>query len=77
MSCSAPSTRKGDHILAARFLEPLRARRRFPGCTWISPPARAHGGLAHIGTEITGFGVRYTLDLLRRGLAAARRRDAR
>jgi leucyl aminopeptidase len=26
-----------------------------------------HGGLAHIGTEITGFGVRYTLDLVRRG----------
>jgi leucyl aminopeptidase len=26
-----------------------------------------HGGLAHIPTEITGFGVRYTLDLLRRG----------
>jgi hypothetical protein len=26
-----------------------------------------HGGLGHIATEITGFGVRYTLDLLRRG----------
>ena len=30
-----------------------------------------HGGLAHIATEITGFGVRYTLDLLRRGWPAA------
>jgi len=29
-----------------------------------------HGGLGHIGTEITGFGVRYTLDLLRRGWPA-------
>jgi hypothetical protein len=28
------------------------------------------GGLAHIGTEITGFGVRYTLDLLQRGWPA-------
>jgi len=26
-----------------------------------------HGGLGHIATEITGFGVRYTLELLRRG----------
>jgi hypothetical protein len=25
------------------------------------------GGLAHIGTDVTGFGVRYTLDLVRRG----------
>ena len=28
------------------------------------------GGLAHVTTEITGFGVRYTLDLLRRGWPA-------
>jgi hypothetical protein len=36
-----------------------------------------HGGLAHIATEITGFGVRYTLELLRGGwpaLPKARRR---
>ena len=25
------------------------------------------GGLAHINTDITGFGVRYTLELLRGG----------
>ena len=25
------------------------------------------GGLAHINTDITGFGVRYTLELLRSG----------
>ena len=30
-----------------------------------------HGGLAHIATDITGFGVRYTLDLLRRGWPSA------
>jgi leucyl aminopeptidase len=30
-----------------------------------------HGGLGHIATEITGFGVRYTLDLLRSGWPAA------
>jgi leucyl aminopeptidase len=30
-----------------------------------------HGGLAHIATEITGFGVRYTLELLRRGWPGA------
>ena len=32
---------KGDHILAARFLQALRARRRSPGCTWTSLPRRA------------------------------------
>jgi leucyl aminopeptidase len=25
------------------------------------------GGLAHVGSEITGFGVRYTLELINRG----------
>jgi leucyl aminopeptidase len=57
---------KGDHILAARFLN------RFvpPEIAWLHLDLSAgsrHGGLAHIPTEITGFGVRYTLDLLRRG----------
>jgi leucyl aminopeptidase len=33
------------------------------------------GGLAHIGTDITGFGVRYTLDLIRRGWPAPPRRS--
>ena len=64
MQC--PPTRKGDHILAARFLN------RFVPKTiaWLHLDLAAgsrHGGLAHIPTEITGFGVRYTLDLLRRG----------
>jgi leucyl aminopeptidase len=57
---------KGDHILAARFLS------RFvpDNIAWLHLDLAAgtrHGGLAHIATEITGFGVRYTLDLLRRG----------
>jgi leucyl aminopeptidase len=57
---------KGDHILAARFLN------RFVPSTipWLHLDLAAgtrHGGLAHIGTEITGFGVRYTVELLRRG----------
>ena len=64
--CSAPLDSKGDHILAARFLS------RFVPKTipWLHLDLAAgtrHGGLAHIATEITGFGVRYTLDLLRRG----------
>jgi leucyl aminopeptidase len=57
---------KGDHILAARFLN-----RFVPGnIAWLHLDLAAgarSGGLAHIATEITGFGVRYTLDLLRRG----------
>jgi leucyl aminopeptidase len=62
---------KGDHILAARFLN------RFVPETiaWLHLDLSAgsrSGGLAHIGTEITGFGVRYTLDLLRRGWPATR-----
>jgi leucyl aminopeptidase len=63
---------KGDHILAARFLN------RFvpPSIPWLHVDLAAGsraGGLAHIGTDITGFGVRYTLDLLRRGWPAAGR----
>jgi leucyl aminopeptidase len=57
---------KGDHILAARFLN-----RFVPAAIpWLHVDLAAGmrtGGLAHIGTDITGFGVRYTLDLVRRG----------
>src|SRR3984957_10289073 len=64
LQCSADA--KGDHILAARFLS-----RFVPNSVaWLHLDLSAgtrHGGLAHITTEITGFGVRYTLDLLRRG----------
>ena len=62
LQCSIDS--KGDHIIAARFLS------RFVPKTipWLHLDLSAgtrHGGLAHIATEITGFGVRYTLELLR------------
>jgi leucyl aminopeptidase len=70
LQCSADA--KGDHILASRFLS-----RFVPNdIAWLHLDLAAgtrHGGLAHITTEITGFGVRYTLDLLRRGWPAAAR----
>ncbi len=61
-----PVEGRGDHILAARFLN------RFvpPEIPWLHLDLAAgtrHGGLAHIATDITGFGVRYTLELLRQG----------
>ena len=54
---------KGDHILAARFLS------RFvpPGVPWVHvdlSSATRSGGLAHIPTDVTGFGVRLALELL-------------
>ena len=64
---------KGDHILAARFLN-----RFVPAAIpWLHLDLAAgtrHGGLAHIGTEVTGFGVRYSVELLLRGWPAAARR---
>jgi leucyl aminopeptidase len=56
---------QGDHILAARFLS------RFvpESLPWIHLDLSAgqhKGGLAHIPTEITGFGVRFTLAVLGR-----------
>jgi leucyl aminopeptidase/proline iminopeptidase len=61
VQCSPDS--KGDHILAARFLS------RFvdPAVPWvhIDLAASEHkGGLAHIPTEFTGFGVRFAVHLL-------------
>jgi leucyl aminopeptidase len=54
---------EADHILAARFL------RRFvaDGIDWIHidlAASRHKGGLAHVPTDTTGFGVRYALSLL-------------
>jgi len=57
---------KGDHILAARFLNRFVPQ----DIAWLHVDLSAgsrHGGLAHITTDITGFGVRFTLELLRRG----------
>ncbi len=53
---------EADHILAARFLQ------RFTGdIPWIHVDLAAgehKGGLAHIPTDITGFGIRFTTRLL-------------
>jgi leucyl aminopeptidase len=70
---------KGDHILAARFLSRF-VPKEIPWLHLDLAAGSRHGGLAHITTEITGFGVRYTLDLVRRGwppARAARRTAAR
>lgn len=53
---------QGDHILAARFLS------RFVGkdIPWVHLdmcPADREGGLAHVGSFFTGFGVRFALEL--------------
>jgi leucyl aminopeptidase len=52
-----------DHILAARFL-----KRFVPdGVAWAHvdlAPCERKGGLGHVTTDITGFGVRYSLNLL-------------
>jgi leucyl aminopeptidase len=54
---------KGDHILATRFL----ARFVPPGIPWahidLSSATRS-GGLAHVPSDVTGFGVRLALELL-------------
>jgi len=53
---------EADHILAARFLSRFIDNR-----PWIHIDLAAgnhKGGLAHIPTDITGFGVRFTLNLL-------------
>ncbi len=54
---------KGDHILAARFLS------RFvpEDIPWVHvdlSSATRTGGLGHINTEVTGFGVRWALELI-------------
>jgi leucyl aminopeptidase len=57
---------KGDHILATRFL----ARFVPADIPWahvdLSSATRS-GGLAHVSTDVTGFGVRFALELLLRG----------
>jgi leucyl aminopeptidase len=61
MQCTLDS--KGDHILAARFL----GRFVDPAVPWVHvdlAPSERKGGLAHVPTEFTGFGVRYAVHLL-------------
>jgi len=61
MQCTLDS--KGDHILAARFLQ-----RFVPAETpWIHIDLAASnrpGGLAYVPSDVTGFGVRYATHLL-------------
>jgi leucyl aminopeptidase len=59
--CSAES--QGDHILAARFLKRF-VPDEIPWLHVDMSAAQHKGGLAHVPTEITGFGVRLTLELL-------------
>ena len=59
--CSAKPL--GDHILAASFMAEFIEH----DTPWVHIDLAASnhkGGLAHVPTEITGFGVRYTLGLL-------------
>ena len=52
-----------DHILGARFLQRFVKN----DCPWIHVDLSSgnnKGGLAHIPTDTTGFGVRFTLNLL-------------
>jgi len=62
---------QGDHILAARFLSKFVG----DGIPWVHVdmcPADREGGLAHIPSFFTGFGVRFALDLvLDRGFGRA------
>jgi len=65
--CSAET--HGDHILAARFLQRF-VPREIP---WVHVDLSAgqhKGGLAHVPSEITGFGVALTLELLRKSAPA-------
>ncbi len=56
---------EADHILAARFL----GRFVGPDTAWIHldlSASRHKGGLAHVPTDSTGFGVRFALHLLQK-----------
>jgi leucyl aminopeptidase len=54
---------KGDHILAARFLNRF-VPEDIPWAHFDLSSATRTGGLGHVNTEITGFGVRYALELI-------------
>ncbi|MHB1871033.1 MAG: M17 family metallopeptidase [Steroidobacteraceae bacterium] len=63
MQCAVEG--KGDHILAARFLGRF-VPREIPWAHVDLSAATRTGGLGHVNTEITGFGVRLALELLLR-----------
>jgi leucyl aminopeptidase len=54
---------KGDHILAARFLSRF-VPQQIPWAHVDLSAATRSGGLAHVATDVTGFGVRLALELL-------------
>ena len=54
---------KGDHILAARFLSRF-VPEEIPWAHVDLSSSTRNGGLGHINTEVTGFGVRYALELI-------------
>lgn len=59
---------EADHILAARFL-----RRFTKDAPWLHVDLSSHrcsGGLGAVATEVTGFGVAWGMELLRRWLAS-------
>lgn len=67
---------KGDHILATRFLSRFVAA-DIPWAHVDLSSATRSGGLAHVNTEVTGFGVRFALELLlRQNVLAALERAA-
>jgi leucyl aminopeptidase len=61
MQCSVES--KGDHILAARFLGRF-VPAELPWAHIDLSASERKGGLAHVPTEFTGFGVRFATQLL-------------
>lgn len=63
LQCSVDG--KGDHILAARFLSRF-VPEDVPWAHVDLSAATRSGGLGHINTEVTGFGVRYALELFLR-----------
>jgi leucyl aminopeptidase len=54
---------KGDHILAARFLSRF-VPEDIPWAHVDLSSATRTGGLGHVDTEVTGFGVRFALQLI-------------
>ena len=67
---------KGDHILATRFLKRFVAEDIAWAHVDLSSATR-RGGLAHVPTEITGFGARFALGLLLDQLERPAKRAAR
>ena len=61
LQCTPDS--KADHILAARFLSRF-VPAEIPWLHVDLAPSNRSGGLAHIPTDFTGFGVRFVTELL-------------